>query len=124
MLVTCGTDIIEIERVQKSIENVGQKFLDKVFTQKEIEYCKSKGKRQYEHFAGRFAGKEAVFKAISKILNDKYDITWKDIEIENDLQGRPKVNLKKVDMDKIENIDISISHCKAYAIANVVVLIK
>lgn len=124
MLVTCGIDIIEIERVQKSIENVGQKFLDKVFTQKEIEYCKSKEKRQYEHFAGRFAGKEAVFKAISKILNDKYDITWKDIEIENDLQGRPKVNLKNIDMDKIKNIDISISHCKAYAIANVVVLIK
>ena len=49
---------------------------------------------------------------------------WKDIEVENDSQGRPSVNLFNVDMKKIENIDISISHCKAYATANVVVLFK
>ena len=83
MKVYCGTDIIEINRIKNSIENTGAKFLNKVFTKKEIEYCESKNKQKYEHYAGRFAAKEAVFKAVSKILNDKYSVTWKDIEILN-----------------------------------------
>jgi len=124
MKVYCGTDIIEINRIKNSIENTGAKFLNKVFTKKEIEYCESKNKQKYEHYAGRFAAKEAVFKAVSKILNDKYSVTWKDIEILNDIQGRPYVSLLNVDMEKIENIDISISHCKEYATANAVVMIK
>ena len=124
MKVYCGTDIIEINRIKNSIENTGAKFLNKVFTKKEIEYCESKNKQKYEHYAGRFAAKEAVFKAVSKILNDKYTVTWKDIGILNDIQGSPYVSLLNVDMEKIENIDISISHCKEYATANAVVMIK
>ena len=65
MKVTCGTDIIEIERVKESIENTGDAFLRRVFTEKEIEYCESKNKQKYQHYAARFAAKEAVFKAIS-----------------------------------------------------------
>lgn len=124
MKVSCGTDIIEVDRVKTSIENVGEKFLKKVFTDNEIRYCESKKTQKYQHYAGRFAAKEAVFKAISRQLKDKYSVCWKDIEVENDNQGRPSVNLFNVDMKKIENIDISISHCKSYATANVVVLFK
>lgn len=124
MKVYCGTDIIEIGRIKNSIENTGTKFLNKVFTKKEIEYCESKSKQKYEHYAGKFAAKEAVFKAVSKILNDKYSVTWKDIEVLNDMQGRPYVNLLNIDMEKIENIDISISHCKEYATANAIAEIK
>lgn len=124
MKISCGTDIIEVDRVRTSIENVGEKFLKKVFTDKEIRYCESKKIQKYQHYAGRFAAKEAVFKAISRQLEDKYSVCWKDIEVENDSQGRPSVNLFNVDMKKIENIDISISHCKSYATANVVVLFK
>ena len=124
MKISCGTDIIEVDRVRTSIENVGEKFLKKVFTDNEIRYCESKKTQKYQHYAGRFAAKEAVFKAISGQLEDKYSVCWKDIEVENDSQGRPSVNLFNVDMKKIENIDISISHCKAYATANVVVLFK
>ncbi len=122
MKISCGTDIIEVDRVRTSIENVGEKFLKKVFTDNEIRYCESKKTQKYQHYAGRFAAKEAVFKAISGQLEDKYSVCWKDIEVENDSQGRPSVNLFNVDMKKIENIDISISHCKSYATANVVIL--
>ena len=123
MKISCGTDIIEVDRVRTSIENVGEKFLKKVFTDNEIRYCESKKTQKYQHYAGRFAAKEAVFKAISRQLEDKYSVCWKDIEVENDSQGRPSVNLFNVDMKKIENIDISISHCKSYATANVVCLL-
>ena len=123
MNITCGTDIIEIERIKESIENIGEKFLKRVFTDKEIEYCESKKAQKYQHYAGRFAAKEAAFKAISKILDDKYSVCWKDFEIVNDKQGRPQINLLNVDIDKIQSIDVSISHCKSYATANVVVVL-
>ena len=125
MKVSCGTDIIEIERIKNSIEDMGEAFLNRVYTKKEIAYCESRKKQKYQHYAARFAAKEATFKAISTILNDKYSITWKDIEVENNKQGRPSVNLYGIKgEEKIENIDISISHCKEYAVANVVILYK
>lgn len=124
MKITCGTDIIEIERVKESIENVGTKFIERVYTEKEIEYCESRKKQKYQHYAGRFAAKEAAFKAISKILDDKYSICWKDFETINDGQGRPSIILHNINTEKIESIDVSISHCKEYAIANVVILFK
>lgn len=124
MNITCGTDIIEIERIKESIENIGEKFLKRVFTDKEIEYCESKKAQKYQHYAGRFAAKEAAFKAISKILKDKYSVCWKDFEVINNEQGRPYLTLYNVDTIKIESIDVSISHCKLYATANVTVLFK
>jgi len=121
MNITCGTDIIEIERIKESIENIGEKFLKRVFTDKEIEYCESKKAQKYQHYAGRFAAKEAAFKAI---LKDKYSVCWKDFEVINNEQGRPYLTLYNVDTTKIESIDVSISHCKLYATANVTVLFK
>ena len=121
MQITCGTDIIEINRIKKSIEELGEKFLNRIYTQKEIEYCESKKGQKYQHYAARFAAKEAIFKAISKELNDKYEIGWKDMEILNDKQGRPQVKIRGVQK---ENIDISISHCKEYAVAMVVMLVE
>ncbi len=80
MKISCGTDIIEIERIKDSIEETNNKFLNRVYTEKEIEYCESKKIQKYQHYAARFAAKEAVFKAISIKLEDKYSICWKDIE--------------------------------------------
>ena len=121
MQITCGTDIIEINRIKKNIEELGEKFLNRIYTQKEIEYCESKKSQKYQSYAARFAAKEAIFKAISKELNDKYEIGWKDMEILNDKQGRPQVKIRGVQK---ENIDISISHCKEYAVAMVVMLVE
>lgn len=124
MKITCGTDIIEIKRIKESIETVGEKFLQRVFTQEERTYCESKQKQKYQHYAARFAAKEAAFKAVSESLNDKYSLSWQDVEITNNENGKPIIHINKIDQEKIENIDISISHCKEYACANVVVLYK
>lgn len=121
MKIRTGVDIIEIERIKQSIEETDGKFCERVYTQKEIEYCESKKTQKYQHYAARFAAKEAVFKAISQLLDSKFDIEWKDIEILNDENGRPCVNLLKKDIN-IDDIDISISHCKTYAVASVVVI--
>lgn len=124
MRVSCGVDIIEIKRIKNDVENLGEKFLKRVFTDKEIEYCESKKGQKYQHYAGRFAAKEAAFKAISKELDDKYSVCWQDFEVVNDKNGRPQINLSNMDITKIESIDISISHCNSYAIANVTILYK
>ena len=119
MGITCGTDMIEIARIKEAIERSGEKFLNEIFTEREIEFCRSKNRAQYQHFAARFAAKEAIFKAISCYLENKYDVTWKDIEIWNEENGRPKVKFLKKELEKI-TMDISMSHCKDYAIANVI----
>lgn len=121
MKIRTGIDIIEIERVKQSIEDTDGKFCERVYTQKEIEYCESRKAQKYQHYAARFAAKEAVLKAISQLLKNKFDIEWKDIEILNDESGRPYVNLLK-DGINIDDIDISISHCKTYAVASVLVI--
>lgn len=122
MKIRTGVDIIEIERVKNSIEETGGKFCEKVYTKMEIEYCESKKTQKYQHYAARFSAKEAIFKAISLDLKNKYDIDWKDIEILNDESGRPYVNILKQDIE-INSIDISISHCKEYAVASVIAVL-
>lgn len=125
MNIKCGVDIIEISRIKEMIEeDKEERFKNRVFTQKEIEYCESKKKQKYQHYAARFAVKEATFKALSENIPDKYGIEWKNIETINDEKGRPQIILTGIDIKNIESIDLSISHCKEYAIANVVVLYK
>ena len=124
MKITCGTDIIEIYRIKESIEKLGEAFLNRVFTENEIKYCESKKKQKYQHYAARFAAKEAAFKALSWKIDDKYSISWKDFEVENNKQGRPNLKIVGVDLKDVEDIDVSISHCKDYAVANVIVLSK
>lgn len=125
MKILTGTDIIEINRIKNSIEELGESFKNKIFTEKEIEYCESRRNAKYQHYAGRFAAKEAIFKAVSELLNNKFEISWKDGEILNDENGKPRVTIKSNTLEeKIENIDISISHCKEYAVANVIIICK
>lgn len=124
MKILCGTDIIEIERIKKSIERSGERFLNLIYTPEEIEYCESTRNAKYSHYAGRFAAKEAIFKAISSLLVDKFAITWTDAQVINDENGNPKIEFLKVKFEQIESIDISISHCKEYAVATVTILVN
>ena len=124
MKVKCGTDIIEIERIKESIETLGERFLNKVFTSKEIKYCESKKAQKYQHYAARFAAKEAAFKAISESLNDKFELGWCDYEVLNNEKGKPELKIRKMNLSNVENIDLSISHCKQYAMATAVVIYK
>ena len=121
MKITCGTDIIEIKRIQEALEKYEDKFKNEVFTENEIKYCESHKNQKFQHYAARFSAKEAIFKAISSKLNNNY--CWKDFEILNNNNGKPEVNLK-IKIDELESIDISISHCKEYAVASVVALFK
>ena len=110
----CGTDIIEVSRIKKAIEET-QGFLEKVYTPFEIEVGNKKGdKTKFQYFAGRFAAKEAIFKAISKTMDIKSIL---DIEILNEESGRPYVNING---ERAKNIDVSISHIKDFATANAI----
>ena len=124
MKIKCGIDIIEISRIKESIEKLGDKFKNKIFTAEEIEYCESKHAQKYQHYAARFAAKEAAFKAISEQLEDKYDLCWKDYEVISDEKGKPHMNILGTNEENIESIDLSLSHCKEYAVANVMILYK
>ena len=119
----CGTDIIEISRIKESIEKYGETFIKRIYSPREIEYCEKKGQVKYQHYAARFASKEAVSKMLGTGFNGSFE--WKDIEVINDELGKPQVKLsggaKKVfDEEKLEKIDISLSHCKEYAVAMVI----
>lgn len=122
MQIFCGTDIIEIERIKKSIERSGETFLKLIFTEEEIKYCEGKRNSKYYHYAGRFAAKEAIFKAVSGLLKDKFDISWQNAQVINDENGNPKVEFLNIKIQKIKSLDISISHCRDYAVATVVLL--
>ena len=125
MRILTGTDIIEIKRVQESMESIGENFQNKIFTPNEIAYCESKRNAKYQHYAGRFASKEAIYKAVSDLLEDKFEIDWQDVEVLNDLNGKPYIVWKNDKWaNEIESADISISHCKEYATANVMILCK
>lgn len=124
MEVKLGIDIIEIDRIKESIENLGDKFVNNIYTEKEIRYCESKKNQKYQHYAARFAAKEATFKAVSQFLENKYQLSWKDYEVITDEQGRPTISLNLPNKENIINIDLSISHCKQYAIASVAILFK
>lgn len=124
MRILCGTDIIEIERIKKSIERSGQTFLNLIYTPAEIEYCESKRNAKYYHYAGRFAAKEAIYKAVSSLLDNKFDISWHNAQVINDENGNPRVEFLNIKLNKIKNIDISISHCKEYAVATVILTVE
>ena len=124
MKILCGTDIIEISRIRESIERSGETFLNIIYTPAEIEYCESKRNAKYYHYAGRFAAKEAIYKAVSPLLDHKFDISWHNAQVVNDQNGNPKIEFLDIKFDKIKNIDISISHCKEYAVATVVAIVE
>ena len=117
-----GTDIIEVARIEKLIKEKGDKFLNRIYTKNEIDYCESKGLNKYQHYAGRFAAKEAVFKVLNGETDSGNSLTFKNIEILNKNDGTPYVNiLDDIKVDCFDtNVDISISHIKKYATATAV----
>jgi holo-[acyl-carrier protein] synthase len=111
-----GNDIVEIDRIEQSIQRYGQKFLDRIFTKKEQEYC-----LKYHHaarnFAGRFAAKEAIVKALGTGIRE--GVSWQDIEIINNDFGKPCVSFSKKLQKAFPDTQVllSISHAKQYASA-------
>jgi holo-[acyl-carrier protein] synthase len=117
-----GIDVIEVQRVKDSIERFGDRILNRLFTKTEIEYCSAR-KNAALHFAGRFAAKEAAFKAMGKGWGG--DISWKDVEITNLPSGAPKIAfygkaLELTTSQKIKSGFVSISHIDQLATAVVI----
>lgn len=114
MVIGIGTDIIEINRIKNSIEKYGDNFLSKIYTPVEIDYCNSKANK-FQHFAARFAAKEAIYKALA--TGWQKDLHWQDIEIANLPTGMPVANLKgklKKFLSDDKELKISISHSNNY----------
>jgi holo-[acyl-carrier protein] synthase len=118
-LVSIGTDIVECVRIAQMIEKYGEVFLQRVFTQKEIQYCSSR-KASTQHYAGRWAAKEAVMKVLGTGWSK--GIHWTDLEVTNEVSGAPKLILsgRAAEIAKergIREVMLSISHCRSYATA-------
>lgn len=124
MEIKTGIDIIEVSRIQDAIEKQGEKFLKRVYTAKEIEYCSNTGKMKYQHYAARFAAKEAVFKAISSKLPKETEDIWTKIEVQNDSTHKPIVNLERLNLASIESMDLSLSHIAEYAVASFTIIFQ
>ena len=123
MVIGIGIDIIEIERVQKSVEKYGEQFLNKIYTQTELDYSLNKPNK-YQHLAARFAAKEAVFKALTTGWNK--DVGWQDIEIYNESNGMPLVKLRgelESFLTNGKSLKISMSHSRDY-VACVAIIFK
>lgn len=114
-----GTDITECLRIAQMIERHGELFVGRVYTSAEIEYCRSR-KQATQHFAGRWAAKEAVLKALG--TGWRRGISWRDVAILPTPAGRPRVVLAAGAADVAERLGVacvlvSISHCRSHATA-------
>ncbi len=126
MIVGTGIDIVEVFRIKDAINKWGMNFLTKVFTDREIKYSTSK-RFAPQHFAARFAAKEAVLKAFG--VGKQFPLNWTHIEVLNDKEGKPIISfrgdaLKLKKQKKVDDVVVSMSHSKNYAVANVILLKK
>ena len=124
MIVGTGIDIVEIARFRKAKQKWGRSFLNKIFTKNEVDYSK-KRRVQDQHFAARFAAKEAVLKAFGEKISDIHN--WQDIEILNDKSGKPYIRFhrsakKLKDQEGIDKVILSMAHCKKHAVANAILV--
>lgn len=121
MIQGIGTDIIEIKRIEEAFNKHGGAFFERLFTENECAYC---DKHTYfiPHYAGIFAAKEAIVKALGTGFTA--EVHWKDIEILNDAQGKPRVHFLGALKKKHGSCEllVSISHCKEYATATAILL--
>jgi holo-[acyl-carrier protein] synthase len=121
-VISHGVDMVECKRLRTSIQRHGDRFLQRVFTPAELEYCLGK-KRELEHLAGRFAAKEAVLKVLG--TGWRKGISWTDVEVRNEPSGEPRAYLsgrcrEVADQLGMSRILISISHITTHAIASAI----
>ena len=124
MIVGLGTDIIEVVRIGQMIERHGEHFLHRVYTDDEILYCQRR-KESYQHFAGRWAAKESVMKTLG--TGWIRGVRWKDIEVVSKKSGQPVITIQGgardfADQLGINEVLITISHCRTFATATAIAL--
>jgi holo-[acyl-carrier protein] synthase len=121
MIIGIGTDIIEIDRIKEAVDKYGERFLKRIYTPVEIEYCNSFNDTKYLHYAARFAAKESFSKAIGTGLTDGFKFT--EIGIINEKNGKPVIILDGALKEKWGQykIHISLSHTNNNAIAYLII---
>ena len=125
-IIGIGTDITECLRIARMIERHGELFIDRVYTPEEIRYCQSR-KQSTQHYAGRWAAKEAILKALG--TGWRKGISWRDMEVRNEPGGKPVVAVRGGVKDVIEQlgiteIHVTISHCRTHATATAIAVGK
>jgi holo-[acyl-carrier protein] synthase len=118
-IIGIGTDITECLRIARMIERYGDLFINRVFTAEEVRYCRSR-KQATQHFAGRWAAKEAILRALGSGWSP--GINWRDVEVRGEPGGKPVVALRGGARELVEQlgvteIQVSISHCRTHASA-------
>lgn len=121
-IIGIGTDIVECLRIGRMIEQHGELFLNRVYTEREIRYCRSR-KHSTEHFAARWAAKEAILKCLG--TGWRKGLSWTDLEVRNEPSGLPRVLMCGAARDhaqglRISEILLTMSHCRAYATATAI----
>jgi len=122
-IVSHGIDIVSVKRITDSIRRGGSAFLNRVYTASECRYCKNRA-RKFEHFAARFAVKEALIKALG---NKAHCVALNQIEVKNLPSGKPTLHLKPAVMKKAglsskTKIEVSLSHEREFAVASVILI--
>jgi holo-[acyl-carrier protein] synthase len=112
MIIGIGADIIEVQRI-KNLAEKSPRFLKRVFTSREIQYCHSK-KNRFQHLAARFAAKEAVFKALGR------KIRWTEVGVVNLSSGKPTLEFNTQESLPFDSAQVSLSHLEHYALAFVI----
>ena len=125
MIISTGVDLAEVDRIQAALEDrrIGKRFRARVFTEKEIAYCEQKQRGKYESYAGRFAAKEAVMKALGRGWGAK--VRWLDIEVVRGRSGKPDIALHDKTAELAAELGIrrwalSITHTKGHGLAFVI----
>jgi holo-[acyl-carrier protein] synthase len=125
MIISVGIDLVEVERIRAALEDprIGVRFRDRVYTQNEIAYCEKKQRGRFQSYAGRFAAKEAVMKALGRGWGAQ--VCWVDIEVARASSGKPNIvlhNKTEVLAERlgIRNWALSITHTARYGMAYVI----
>lgn len=125
MIYGIGVDLVEIARLQRAIERWGDRLVERLFTARELVYCKIKKKGYYHSLAGKFSAKEALWKALG--ARGIQGLSWKNLEVLNDHQNKPyfaktEALQKRLAARGIKEVFLSITHTRAYALALVILI--
>ena len=117
MIIGIGTDIIEVARIKESIEKYGERFLKRIFTDVEIEYCETYKEHKYLHYAARFAAKESFSKAIGTGITQGFKLN--EVGIRNEKSGKPVIDLRGGLAEKYGHYKcyVSLSHTEGNAVS-------
>jgi holo-[acyl-carrier protein] synthase len=122
VILGTGVDLCEVSRIESAIARHGRRFVERVYTEREIAYAEPKANR-YERYAARFAAKEAGMKALG--TGWRRGLTWRDLEVTNFASGRPALTFhgKAAEIAErlgVRNVSLSITHTAGQAMAMVI----